>query len=122
MAETNKKKKPIWIYVVILLVTLVVSISVSMVPAIQRIELSLRDRFFEIRGPLSVEDSPIVMVAISEKADSEIPEKWPWPSDLHARLIHNLNRAGAKDILFDVIFFRSFLIFLTWVRLRFLRF
>ncbi len=107
MAESNKKKKPLWIYVVILFITLVVSISVSMVPAIQRIELSLRDRFFEIRGPLSVEDSPIVMVAISEKADSEIPEKWPWPSDLHARLIHNLNRAGAKAILFDVIFSQS---------------
>ena len=73
-----------------------------MLPAIQRIELSLRDQFFE--GPLSVEDSPIVLVAISEKADSEIPEKWPWPTELHARLVHNLNRAGAKAILFDVIF------------------
>ena len=104
MAQPNKKKKPIWIYIFILFVTLLVSISATMLPAVQRIELSLRDRFFEIRGPLSVEDSPIVLVAISEKADSEIPEKWPWPSELHARLVHNLNRAGAKAILFDVIF------------------
>ena len=104
MAQSNKKKKPLWIYIIILFVTLVVSISATMLPAIQRIELSLRDQFFEKRGPLSVEDSPIVLVAISEKADSEIPEKWPWPTELHARLIHNLNRAGAKAILFDVIF------------------
>ena len=104
MSQTNKKKKPLWIYVFILLITLLVSISATMLPAIQRIELSLRDQFFEKRGPLSVEDSPIVLVAISEKADSEIPEKWPWPTELHARLVHNLNRAGAKAILFDVIF------------------
>ena len=83
-----------------------------MLPAIQRIELSLRDQFFEKRGPLSVEDSPIVLVAISEKADSEIPEKWPWPTELHARLVHNLNRAGAKAILFDVIFLKKILMIL----------
>jgi flagellar basal body-associated protein FliL len=52
MAQPNKKKKPIWIYIFILFVTLLVSISATMLPAVQRIELSLRDRFFEIRGPL----------------------------------------------------------------------
>ena len=44
-----------------------------MLPAIQRIELSLRDQFLK-KGVMSVEDSPIVLVAISEKADSDSRE------------------------------------------------
>ena len=51
-----------------------------------------------------MEHSPIVLVAISEEADSEIPEKWPWPTSIHAKLVENLNRAGAKAILFDILF------------------
>lgn len=57
---------------------------------------------FEIRGPLSVENSPIVLVSVSEEADAEIPEKWPWPTSVHAKLVENLHRAGAKAILFDI--------------------
>lgn len=68
------------------------------------LELKFNDLLFEIRGPLPVTDSPIVMVALSDQADEEIPEKYPWPTHIYARLIENLNKAGAKAILFDVIF------------------
>lgn len=68
------------------------------------LELKFSDLLFEIRGPLPVSDSPIVMVALSDQADEEIPEKYPWPTHIYARLIENLNKAGAKAILFDVIF------------------
>lgn len=67
-------------------------------------ELKYSDQLFEWRGPLDVSSSPIVMVAISEFADSEIPQKYPWPADVHAKLVENLNEAGAKVILYDVIF------------------
>jgi diguanylate cyclase (GGDEF)-like protein len=29
---------------------------------------------------------------------------WPWPRDLHARMIHFLNRAGARSLLYDIMF------------------
>ncbi|WP_373532692.1 diguanylate cyclase [Vampirovibrio sp.] len=29
---------------------------------------------------------------------------WPWPRDVHARMIHFLNRAGAKSLLYDIMF------------------
>lgn len=70
---------------------------------VKKTEFSIRDQFFEIRGPLSVENSPIVLVAISEGADSEIPYKYPWPASVHAKLVENLTEAGAKVILFDVL-------------------
>lgn len=71
---------------------------------IQILELKIGDKFFESRGSLEVSDSPIVLVAISQQADEEIPEKYPWPTNLHAKLVENLNKAGAKVIAFDVIF------------------
>ncbi|MCA1801153.1 MAG: adenylate/guanylate cyclase domain-containing protein [Rhodothermaceae bacterium] len=41
---------------------------------------------------------------MSEQSDREIREKYPWPTDLYARLINNLNQAGARTIGIDVIF------------------
>ncbi len=104
MASKKSVKKPLWIYIGIALSTFVFSLLISISETIQKVEHSIKDSMFEIRGPLSVEDSPIVLVAVSEKADSEIPEKWPWPTNVHAKLVENLNRAGAKAILFDILF------------------
>lgn len=104
MKSSPKRTKGVAFYIIIALATFSLSLLIVGTEQVQKIELSLRDYLFEIRGPISVEDSPIVMVAISEQADSEIPEKWPWPTNIHAKLVHNLNRAGAKAILFDVLF------------------
>lgn len=104
MATKKSVNKPIWIYIVIALVSFIISFFISVNEQVNKIELSIRDTFFEIRGPLPVEHSPIVLVAISEEADAEIPEKWPWPTSIHAKLVENLNRAGAKAILFDILF------------------
>lgn len=73
-------------------------------PPMRSLELNLVDLLFELRGPLDVSDSPVVLVAISEQSAFELDEKWPWPTHLYARLISNLNRAGAKAIGLDVIF------------------
>lgn len=70
----------------------------------QLFELKYTDQLFEWRGPLDVSDSPVILVAISDAADEEIPEKYPWPTSIYAKLIENLNKAGARTILFDVIF------------------
>ena len=104
MSSSNTRKKPIWVYILIAVLTFGMSLFLSLTNFVNKTELSIRDEFFEIRGPLSVEDSPIVLVAISDEADEEIPEKWPWPTSVHAKLVENLTRAGAKAILFDVLF------------------
>lgn len=68
------------------------------------LDLKILDFMFELRGPLDTSESPIVLVAISDQADSELDGKWPWPTHYHARLVENLNKAGAKVIAFDVVF------------------
>jgi adenylate cyclase len=44
------------------------------------------------------------IVAIDEPSFSEIGQRWPWPREMHARLIESLRSAGAKVIAFDIIF------------------
>lgn len=104
MKPPTKRKKKVGIYVLIALMAFIFSLILSNTNQISKIEYAIQDNFFEVRGPLLLENSPIVLVAISEQADSEIPEKWPWPASIHAKLVENLNRAGAKVILFDVLF------------------
>ncbi|HAW81652.1 MAG TPA: hypothetical protein DCX27_19290, partial [Balneola sp.] len=96
--------KPIGLYLLIAGVAFLVSSLMSNIPTFRSVELDFRDLLFEIRGPLSVEESPIVLIPISDEADSEIPQKYPWPTNVYAKLIENLNKAGVKAIVFDVIF------------------
>ncbi|MDS4031526.1 MAG: CHASE2 domain-containing protein [Candidatus Contendobacter sp.] len=67
------------------------------------LELKGLDLLFTLRGPLPPPDS-IVIVAIDEPSMAEIGRQWPWPRSLHAQLIQQLNKAGAKVIGFDILF------------------
>lgn len=67
------------------------------------LELKGLDLLFALRGPLPPPD-PIVVVAIDEPSMAEIRRQWPWPRSLHARLIQQLNKAGARVIGFDILF------------------
>ena len=67
------------------------------------LELKGLDLLFTLRGPLPPPE-PIIIVAIDEPSMGEMGRQWPWPRSLHARLIQQLNRAGAKVIGFDILF------------------
>lgn len=67
------------------------------------LELKGLDLLFTLRGTVSPTDK-IVIVAIDESSMTEIQRQWPWPRGTHARLIRQLNKAGAKVIGFDVLF------------------
>jgi CHASE2 domain-containing sensor protein/signal transduction histidine kinase len=45
----------------------------------------------------------VVIVAIDEQS-LEALGRWPWPRELHARLVEQLTLAGARAIVFDVLF------------------
>jgi adenylate cyclase len=64
-------------------------------------------RAFDILSTLSVPDLPPdgpVIVAIDESSLAELATQWPWPRELHARLVASLREAGAKAIGMDIIF------------------
>jgi adenylate cyclase len=106
MATRTTRSKALMSVVVTLGVWLCSWFVISL-PPIRSLELSVLDLLYEFRGQNDVSDSPIVLVAISEQSALEFDEKWPWPTHLYARLIRNLNLAGAKAIAIDVIFDKS---------------
>lgn len=87
---------------------LVLGVAVLAVPLarlsfIESVELSLLDMRFRFRGPIP-HSGDIVIVAIDQTSESDLDQPYPWDRRLHARLIDNLDRAGARIIAFDVVF------------------
>ena len=48
-------------------------------------------------------DASILMVDIDDRSLAELGA-WPWSRDIHARMVDQLNQAGAKTIVYDVLF------------------
>src|SRR5512145_2572199 len=65
-------------------------------------ELRTVDLRFRLRGPREV-TTPIAVVFIGEDSIAAYG-RWPWSWDYHALLIDALQRAGARLVLFDILF------------------
>jgi adenylate cyclase len=50
---------------------------------------------------------PIIIVGIDDLSMQQLDVRWPWPMELHARLVDQLTAAGAAVIMFDVVFDRE---------------
>ncbi|MEL7833492.1 adenylate/guanylate cyclase domain-containing protein [Fodinibius sp. Rm-B-1B1-1] len=104
MAATQKTWKSRLVLPGLLLGSLLITILIAFSSPVMQLKLDITDQFFEYRGPIAIEDTSVVIVSISQQADQEIPEKYPWPTNLYAKLVEHLNEAGAKVIGFDVLF------------------
>ena len=103
MAKKKHHPKPL-VSLMIVLVTIAIALFVANIPAIASLELNFLDFRFQLRGPLDVSESPIIILAIDDQSDESTPDRWPWPRSYFAHVIENLNEAGAKVIGVDVIF------------------
>lgn len=85
-----------------LLVFLLVG-AVSHLKVGQTLENHALDRAYRFRPP---QDPPpdILIVGIDEPSFQELKLCWPWPRGQHAQLIQRLHQAGARLIVFDVLF------------------
>ena len=90
--------------ITILFMALAAALLVSNTETFRQLELSLLDTRFRLRGSIELSDSPVVILAIDDQSDESTPDRWPWPREYFARVIRNLNRAGARVIGVDVIF------------------
>ncbi len=61
------------------------------------------DLAFELRGARSPQ-APVVLVAINEDSFDELDLPWPWPREVHARLLDRLAAAGPAVIGLDIVF------------------
>jgi len=91
--------------IALLVVTLTVE-EVFHLGLFQRLELASIDFRFLYRGvnPTVHESAGVVIVEINEEAFRSLPEAFPWPRDYYARLVRNLQRAGARAVGLDLIF------------------
>ncbi len=69
----------------------------------QSLEYKAQDSLFRLRGAKPVSND-IVIVAIDDNSFQALNTTWPFSRDLHAKLIDNLSKAGAKQIVFDIEF------------------
>jgi adenylate cyclase len=76
-------------------------------PVLQRAESLLYDARSRLAAGWAEADSTIAIIAIDDnslEAFAEVLGRWPWPRDAHANLIHYLHAAGARLVVFDVLF------------------
>ncbi len=97
------KKYSILTILAVILGTFIITLMLRLIPAFQSLELKTIDWRFQWRGPVSVENSPIVLVTIDDQSFESLPERWPWPRSYYAHVIENLTEAGARVIGIDVI-------------------
>ena len=74
----------------------------SSLNVIKTLQLKTVDTLFSLRGPISPPDTSIVIVAIDDQAFKSLPGKWPYPNFYYGKLVENLDKAGAKLIVFDI--------------------
>lgn len=63
---------------------------------------TLDHRFHRYADPAKA-GNDIVLVAVDE-ASLEAYGQWPWPRDRHGYVVHYLKQAGAKAVVFDLLF------------------
>jgi adenylate cyclase len=70
---------------------------------LSRIELRSLDMRFLARGVVA-QRAPIILVSIDQDSFDELNLPWPWPRDIHAKLIRKLSENGASIIGVDILF------------------
>ena len=66
-------------------------------------ELKTLDHRYQQYADPSLAGKDLVLVAIDETSLSAYG-RWPWPRDRHGYMVHYLKQAGARAIIFDVLF------------------
>jgi adenylate cyclase len=69
----------------------------------QNLENRALDIGYTLR-PASPPPPELLIVGIDEASFQEMKQPWPWSRQLHAQLVKNLAKAGARLIIFDVLF------------------
>jgi adenylate cyclase len=73
------------------------------VHALKGVELRSVDTRFSIRGT-QPQPKDVAVVAIDTPTFNKLQLQWPFPRHLHARVLDNLRKDGAKAIAFDIQF------------------
>src|SRR3954469_17234074 len=73
------------------------------VDALKTLERRSVDTRFSVRGK-QPQPKDVAVVAIDTKTFNELQKQWPFPRSMHAKVLDNLRKDGAKGVAFDVQF------------------
>ena len=73
--EKSKHKEKVSISLLIVFGTILLALIIGSMTTFLSLELDLIDFRFKIRGPLNVEDSPIIILAIDDQSDESTPHR-----------------------------------------------
>ncbi|KAK3582322.1 hypothetical protein CHS0354_023863 [Potamilus streckersoni] len=80
--------------------------SVTKTGVFENLELRMLDSKFN-RRPMDstlIFRSDVIIIGITDYALDEFSERFPWPRRYYAKIIENLNKAGASVVAFDLLF------------------
>ena len=83
------------------------SLLASQTTFLRTLELKTLDLRFRLLGDQGVASTDIVLVAIDDASLKTLEPavgRWPWPREAHSVLLSYLNRAGARLVVFDLLF------------------
>ncbi|MBC8042306.1 MAG: adenylate/guanylate cyclase domain-containing protein [Rhizobacter sp.] len=95
----------IWFIAIFIAPLLVlVSAGISSLGVFNNLENKLLDNKFNARGVDTTlkQNSSVILISINDAAQ-KVVGNMPWPRDYYARIVQNLNRAGAKVVAFDLL-------------------
>ncbi len=87
-------------------ILLAVTLIFSLTPPFHKINLWTWDYLFRLREEHPTTDD-IVIVSVDDETFSMLDTQWPFPRGYYARMVDNLERAGVKQIIFDIEFTES---------------
>ena len=96
------KKNKLKFIIIASLLIFIFTIILSFTRFYKHFELKWIDTNFSFRGKKDISKN-IVIAAITDQSDKELG-RFPYPRSFYAKLIENLNKAGAKLIVFDIEF------------------
>ena len=102
----KRPSKPVAL-VALTLAAVLMALALAQLGLFRTLELKTLDLRFRLLGDQEVASSDIVLVAIDDaslKTLEPLVGRWPWPRDVHAVLLQYLDRAGARLVVFDLLF------------------
>ena len=102
----KRPSKPVAL-VALTLAAVLMALTLAQLGLFRTLELKTLDLRFRLLGDQQVASSDIVLVAIDDaslKTLEPLVGRWPWPRDVHAVLLQYLERAGARLVVFDLLF------------------
>lgn len=111
MKKKRSWKEQLWKFIICAVLSFIVIVIDSEVlfsiQPLKELQLKQLDENFRVRGKIPFPDSAkVVIVEITQNTYNGIPvdqRKWPWPREFFAKVVRNLNAAGAKAVGIDIL-------------------